>query len=398
MAVALRAESLGGLRTSTSLLWFVVVAAQVVVTELSFERVGLTSQGLDISRWAILSVVLVLPVGIAALDHRLRAALSSKGGKWFVSLWGLGVLSTLWSVDPFATLVVSLTIFVSFAAGALASVTLGVDQTIRVALLGGIALLLGSVAVEVGNTERWSGLSDSPTSLARTGTFVVVLSALVIGQRRWGLIPYAAIVLGLGNVLLSQSRVTLLISLLALGIGIVRSVPAVRQSIVAAGLTAVALVGAVASWTRIVEVATRSNPDTNLTELNGRISVWSEALPLIADRPILGYGVGSGTKIWAEQVVDGSLIWNAVHSHQQFLEVALGVGVVGLVLYLGALAFTWRGEKGSAKVVSRSLVATVVAVGLTEANLEVESLLVFLLGVAVGAARKQSTAPPGGHR
>jgi O-antigen ligase len=60
--------------------------------------------------------------------------------------------------------------------------------------------------------------------------------------------------------------------------------------------------------------------------LNGRTGLWSYTIPLILQKPLLGYGYYS-----SRFVLINEFYW-AGHSHNSFLEVALSTGLVGLAL------------------------------------------------------------------
>jgi exopolysaccharide production protein ExoQ len=86
---------------------------------------------------------------------------------------------------------------------------------------------------------------------------------------------------------------------------------------------------------RIVEASGRS------ADLTGRTVLWAAVAPAILDRPYLGYGYeafwrgyeGAAGEIWAGL---GNYYY---YSHNGFLEVLLGLGLVGLVSLLTALVF-----------------------------------------------------------
>jgi exopolysaccharide production protein ExoQ len=76
-----------------------------------------------------------------------------------------------------------------------------------------------------------------------------------------------------------------------------------------------------------------------------RTRIWQLALEYIGNRPWLGYGFGS---FWREQSADTQTFWAALgfktpHAHNSWLEMALGVGIVGVGIgILGWLAVFYR--------------------------------------------------------
>jgi len=76
-----------------------------------------------------------------------------------------------------------------------------------------------------------------------------------------------------------------------------------------------------------------------------RTRIWQLALEYIAKRPWFGYGFGA---FWREQSADAQIFWVALgfktpHAHNSWLEMALGIGVVGAgIAALGWLAAFYR--------------------------------------------------------
>lgn len=76
-----------------------------------------------------------------------------------------------------------------------------------------------------------------------------------------------------------------------------------------------------------------------------RTRIWQLALEYIAKRPWFGYGFGA---FWREQSADAQIFWVALgfktpHAHNSWLEMALGIGWVGVgVAALGWLAALYR--------------------------------------------------------
>jgi O-antigen ligase len=73
--------------------------------------------------------------------------------------------------------------------------------------------------------------------------------------------------------------------------------------------------------------------------LSGRIGWWTTAIQKFKERPVLGYGGYSGGRfvvlLDAEQSETSSV-------HNDYLEILLGTGVAGFVLFVGALAGVWK--------------------------------------------------------
>ena len=77
------------------------------------------------------------------------------------------------------------------------------------------------------------------------------------------------------------------------------------------------------------------------TEISsGRTSAYEERLDLIAARPPLEFlfGTGPGSEVLPSTI----WWWEAKNSHNDFIDLTIQVGVVGLTLFLLLLAVTWR--------------------------------------------------------
>lgn len=81
--------------------------------------------------------------------------------------------------------------------------------------------------------------------------------------------------------------------------------------------------------------------NVNFTEVSsGRTSAYEERLALIAERPAAKFlfGTGPGSEVMASSV----WWWEEKNSHNDFIDLTIQIGVVGLVLFLLLLAVTCR--------------------------------------------------------
>jgi O-antigen ligase len=113
--------------------------------------------------------------------------------------------------------------------------------------------------------------------------------------------------------------------------------------------------------------------------VTGRGRLWRYVLALLSERPLFGFGYGS---VWVAEMapVDGIYrqgwtVW-ATHSHNGYLEVAIGTGVVGLLVALSALIvrpllqYAWPARKPQGRdAVLFSLLSFATLHNLTEADL-----------------------------
>lgn len=74
---------------------------------------------------------------------------------------------------------------------------------------------------------------------------------------------------------------------------------------------------------------------------NRRLETWDNSLTLIRERPLFGYGTGGFVSAYAKQV-EGTAMEPAGHAENQYLYTAMQLGVVGLAVLLGLLAYQWH--------------------------------------------------------
>ncbi len=107
-------------------------------------------------------------------------------------------------------------------------------------------------------------------------------------------------------------------------------------------LAAVVLVGCV----MLAPVLNPRFRDPTMWTLHNRAQLWRGTIALIAARPLFGYGWGDKTFQPVYSAYDLERPENWPHTHNLALQVAFGVGVVGLVLYATAfwlaLRALWR--------------------------------------------------------
>jgi len=111
----------------------------------------------------------------------------------------------------------------------------------------------------------------------------------------------------------------------------------VGYALLVAGMAGTAILAM--TWQDVLLALGRDPTFTNRTR------IWQLALEYIGFRPWLGYGFGA---FWQETSADAQIFWTSLgfktpHAHNSWLEIALGIGWVGLgVTVLGWLAVFYR--------------------------------------------------------
>jgi putative inorganic carbon (HCO3(-)) transporter len=140
----------------------------------------------------------------------------------------------------------------------------------------------------------------------------------------------------------------------------------------------------------------------SVTNLEGRVEVWSRALYAIQDFPLTGCGLGTFRQVVPVlyPLFFAGPDFDIGHAHNQFLQVALDLGLPGLIAYLAlvgiALGMVWHVARssgvagGSRQGLALGLVGALVAFhvyGLTDAvALGAKPSVAFWLVLALAAA------------
>jgi O-antigen ligase len=321
---------------------------------------------------------------------------------WLFTLFAILTLaSALWSDEPMLTVrrLVALAI-VGLAAFAYRRDS--GDAFLRLVFFTTLAALVYGLVREVarGTFHPWDpdyrfmGTLLSPNMQGWTCALAVLSGlALVHGLRRWRLA--AALVIPLACLVLTRSRTSLAAlfgaTLFYAFLFLLRKLPSVLVASLCLAATAVVSVVWIGQTSpRAEDAFTLGRQGTDLATLQGRTEVWEKALVYVRARPWLGYGHDS---FWSmKQIEDFSadLRWTVPNAHSNYLDVLLGLGVIGLFVFVGVLGVgTWRASRvavGSGKAADlfiAALLAFCVIHGFLETTLVVPCFLTFLCMTAV---------------
>jgi O-antigen ligase len=144
----------------------------------------------------------------------------------------------------------------------------------------------------------------------------------------------AALALFVG-VVLTHERGPLFATVIALGTVFVAGAPAarVRVGLLAAAAGAL-VVAAVAGQQLYSSVVLRGQSVSTLATFSGRNEIWAEAFHFFLARPVFGSGYLAGRSVYLSTIP-----W-AGRSHNAFVEIAVSLGLAGLLLY-GLLFWRW---------------------------------------------------------
>jgi O-antigen ligase len=285
-----------------------------------------------------------------ALEPGSLSRALSRIDPFVLALLTLLVLSTGWSADPSLT--------VRRVAGVLAASAFGLyladrysltDQLLLVMRALTVAALVSAAAAVVlprygVSAGAWRGVFLTKNVLARLMTLGVLASLLAMSSFRDQrvLLRHAAVCgLVCAGVLLQADSafatlvLAVVVALVALTALVGQAGYPIRQAAVVAAVTATAATATLAAL----------NTDAVLrmldkgSGLTGRRPLWSSIMPAIREHLWLGHGYGAFWQGWEQPsyLVWLQNPWGPPHAHNGVLELALNVGVVGVVLWLLAL-------------------------------------------------------------
>ncbi|MDZ8222869.1 O-antigen ligase family protein [Nostoc sp. ChiVER01] len=148
-----------------------------------------------------------------------------------------------------------------------------------------------------------------------------------------------------------------------------------------------------------------SNADTILgsvgkdTTLTGRAELWPAVLQMIAKKPWLGYGYGA---FWGEKgeasIIVQTVEWSAPNAHNGFLDLWLGLGLLGVLIFLIGLVINFlrgiyliRWNQTSENLWLLVYLTYIILSNLTETTLLDQNSLEWILYVSAILSSKLST-------
>jgi exopolysaccharide production protein ExoQ len=267
---------------------------------------------------------------------------------WLAMLYiGWAGFSLLWSVDPMQT-VRKLTILGLMLVGALgigAKFTLEEFLEIIVLVVVGFAAVGVLAEIHHGTFRPWkadyrfSGTMH-PNDQGLNCAILAMAAWMLEGSTKFSPTTRRILVLaGLTGLWFSKSRTTLA-GLVIAGIFylILRSRGSNRWLALSSALSFAAIAALVYSLLSVsvlkqtINVAEMGR-NQNVSTLSGRLPLWRELLHDAAKKPAVGRGYGA---FWGERNIleySERNHWHIPHAHNAYLDLVLGTGVIGLVLY-----------------------------------------------------------------
>jgi putative inorganic carbon (HCO3(-)) transporter len=296
--------------------------------------------------WPVLVLVLMLPVAVwasADLPMTLAALYRLIGG-----------IALFYAVVNWASswqrLVAATTLLVLIGVG-LAALALFATTTWGSPKLFNAAPILGWLRTHV---QAWIPEDINANVLAGGLALVWPVAAALFFARPGNSALQAALLrlavafslLGMTAILLlTQSRGALLAVAVAVAVMAALRWPPLRVLLPLAGLALVLFVtrGGAGHWQRLADVLFSGG---TVTSLSGRQEVWSRAIYMIQDFPYTGIGLGTFDRVQPLLYPFFLTSGEAHHAHNLFLQVAVDLGLPGLIAYvalcMGSIYATWR--------------------------------------------------------
>jgi len=261
------------------------------------------------------------------------------------------VMSIIWAQDVGLTLTrITVFLILLLAAYVLAEHLSTHDLACITAWVCGITLgasltaqyVLGSPITPTSGV-RFGGLLH-PVSQGWNCSLLALSSVTLLSEgRRFRKLLFVVLLLGAACLFLTRSRMPVMATLTGLGIFALTKLRDFRSRASFLLLLAAlfALLGMALQIHGMPETAERmamlgrdSEARNGLATLTGRIPLWRLCLTYLEKRPFLGYGYNSFFSSQHVLAVSQRLPWYTTHAHSGFLQIALDVGLTGLLLFM----------------------------------------------------------------
>ncbi len=334
---------------------------------------------------------------------RAQASRAVRAVPLLIGLIALAALSTLWSIDSGATLRRAVWLALSMGFGIYLAWRNDWKSLLNVLAGGFVVLIAGSFALgffapSIGRMSlehpgAWSGLWTHKNTLGgimALGVAINAAAAIVTPDRRklWIACAIAAFAL----VLLSTSKTALIASMLGLGVivfcMIIRRGPVQMIAAIAGASVAIVAGAGIVLLAPDILVAALGRDLT----LTGRTDIWEASARFVEAKPWLGYGYyafwlpDNGPAYWVREAV----AWQVASAHSSWLELALGLGRVGVIMFALQLLVTLARGAGAALQPQAGLwapafLATFALYTLSESHAVQANNIFWIIYVAVAA-------------
>lgn len=272
-------------------------------------------------------------------------------------LVGLALISSLWSENFSATLISAIALFGSTLFGLYFGSRYPLQQQLQ--LLGcalGIIILLSTIFAvafpSIGimcapHEGAWRGIFGHKNGLGKSMVRSTIIYCLLIKSTRWRLLPWLGICSSLLLLIFSNSTSALFIVIALLILLPIYQSLRLREDILAPVILSIVILltcSLLLIFSNAESIVGYFGKDLTLT---GRTDLWGMSLKIIQQRIFLGYGFQSFWEGVDQAYVWLTIGWTTSHSHNGFIELALDLGLLGILVFLAGFlinlvrAFIW---------------------------------------------------------
>ena len=227
----------------------------------------------------------------------------------------------------------------------------------------------------VGDTVPRMGGTNHPNSIAREAMVAIMLCVAMLrsGNLREERplvrsMIYGVLIVGFATMVATYSRTSILAGGLALGVMLFDKLwsrfgamlVGLGMTLALAGILALGVFSSSNASDSAVSAVTKSGDVEELTSFTGRTVIWAEAIELIGERPLTGWGLDSAASVMSEE---------AVGTHSLLLHVTFSGGVIAGLLLVGLLIVTAYLTAASKEPLVRGVGAYTLLSGLVEDTL-----------------------------
>ncbi|MET0546553.1 MAG: O-antigen ligase [Caulobacterales bacterium] len=372
-------------------------------------------EGTPLLRMAWYPIYLIGLIGFVRTGEKARNALMLSG--FHVGLLVLAFASTAWSVVGDATFRRAFALLMTSMFGVyMASRYTWKEFIVMFAsafAIMAVASFIASAAfpaqfvdqeIHIGAWEGIWGQKNSTGAFMARGTIICLCAALVMPDRRWMWRFFAALCVAM--VLLSTSKTSLIA--LVLGLALIVVIAQMRKGPHYAFFFGYAIVALAVMVACVLVFAPQAFFDLigRDSSLTGRTDIWNLVERSIMEKPILGHGYAAfwqdarGPALYIRQ----ALQWPVPNAHNGWLEIALGMGFLGVTLAVGLVSMiVWRVRGVAGDPVVGPFAIPLVALGLvfsmSESAIAQQNSLNWMLLIAIGTKlamdekRRRDSAP-----
>lgn len=270
-------------------------------------------------------------------------------------LLALATFSAGWSVQPATTVSEALKLFTALSLFILAY-SFAKQRIIEAKTLAGAIVLSAVIPIIVGLYQALAGTGLATFdihgriygTLAHPNVFAFLLLSLIILALQFEVVGKKIMLPFLGVlILLTYTRAAFVGLAIFLSIvGFVQNKKLFKRIVLGFSLALALLVGtaqllpletaALLAHTPIISRLTTANEDAD--SLAWRQALIQETMPIIRAHPWLGYGFGTFEKVWTDNRSAAHFWDDSAEAHNDYLRLALELGLAGLALYIAFLA------------------------------------------------------------